>query len=120
MASGWSDCSPPRMFRRSFCCGRSATSRPKFTRISMAAPHRVVIVGAGFGGVYAAQPLKRAPVELTVIDRRNFHLFQPLLYQVATGGLSPGEIASPLRHVLSRNLNTTVWLGEVTDIDAAG
>jgi NADH dehydrogenase len=83
----------------------------------MAAPHRVVIVGAGFGGLYAAQALKRAPVELTVIDRRNFHLFQPLLYQVATGGLSPGEIASPIRHVLSRQRNTRVWLAEVRDID---
>jgi NADH dehydrogenase len=82
-----------------------------------AAPHRVVIVGAGFGGLYAAQALKRAPVELTVIDRRNFHLFQPLLYQVATGGLSPGEIASPIRHVLSRQRNARVELAEVRDID---
>jgi NADH dehydrogenase len=83
----------------------------------MAAPHRVVIVGAGFGGLYAAQALKRAPVQLTVIDRRNFHLFQPLLYQVATGGLSPGEIASPIRHVLSRQRNARVLLAEVCDID---
>jgi NADH dehydrogenase len=81
------------------------------------APHRVVLVGAGFGGLYTALALKRAPVGLTVIDRRNFHLFQPLLYQVATGGLSPGEIASPVRHVLSRQRNTQVWLGEVRDID---
>jgi NADH dehydrogenase len=85
--------------------------------LSMAAPHRVVIVGAGFGGLYAAQALKRAAVELTVIDRRNYHLFQPLLYQVATGGLSPGEIASPVRHVLSRQGNARVWLAEVRDID---
>jgi NADH:ubiquinone reductase (H+-translocating) len=84
------------------------------------APHRVVIIGGGFGGLYAAKDLGRAPVQVTLVDRRNFHLFQPLLYQVATGGLSPGEIASPLRHVLSRNRNTTVWMGEVTDIDAAG
>ena len=82
-----------------------------------ATPHRVVLVGAGFGGLYAARALKRAPVDLTVIDRRNFHLFQPLLYQVATGGLSPGEIASPVRHVLSRQRNARVWLGEVRDID---
>jgi len=82
-----------------------------------AAAHRVVLVGAGFGGLYAAQALKRAPVDLTVIDRRNFHLFQPLLYQVATGGLSPGEIASPVRHVLSRQRNARVWLAEVRDID---
>jgi len=75
------------------------------------------VVGGGFGGLYAAKGLARAPVEMTLVDRRNFHLFQPLLYQVATGGLSPGEIASPLRHILSRNRNTRVWLAEVTDID---
>jgi NADH dehydrogenase len=80
-------------------------------------PHRVVIVGGGFGGLYAALALKHADIELTLIDRRNFHLFQPLLYQVATGGLSPGEIASPLRYVLNRQKNTRVLLGEVTDID---
>jgi NADH dehydrogenase len=80
---------------------------------------RVVIIGGGFGGLYAARALKRAPVDLRVVDRRNFHLFQPLLYQVATGGLSPGEIASPLRAVLTRQRNTTVLLGEVTDIDVA-
>ncbi len=79
--------------------------------------HRVVIVGGGFGGLYAAKGLGRAPVEVTLVDRRNFHLFQPLLYQVATGGLSPGEIASPLRHILSGNRNTEVWMAEVTDID---
>ena len=79
---------------------------------------RVVIVGGGFGGLYAAKVLGRAPVAVTLIDRRNFHLFQPLLYQVATGGLSPGEIASPLRFVLRRNRNTEVLLGDVTDIDA--
>lgn len=82
--------------------------------------HRVVIVGGGFGGLYAAKNLGRAPVALTVVDRRNFHLFQPLLYQVATGGLSPGEIASPLRFVLRRQRNTEVFLGEVVDLDAAG
>ena len=79
--------------------------------------HRVVMVGAGFGGLYTSLALKHAPVDLTVIDRRNFHLFQPLLYQVATGGLSPGEIASPVRHVLSRQKNTRVWLAEVRDLD---
>jgi NADH:ubiquinone reductase (H+-translocating) len=82
--------------------------------------HRVAIVGGGFAGLYTAKGLGRAPVEVTLVDRRNFHLFQPLLYQVATGGLSPGEIASPLRHVLERNRNTSVWLAEVTDIDVAG
>jgi NADH dehydrogenase len=83
-------------------------------------PHRVVILGGGFGGLYAAKALRRVPVELTLIDRRNFHLFQPLLYQVATGGLSPGEIASPLRYVLRRSRNTEVLLGEVVDLDIAG
>src|ERR1700733_13415599 len=80
--------------------------------------HRVVILGGGFGGLYAAKALKNAPVEVTVLDRRNFHLFQPLLYQVATGSLSPGEIASPLRSILWRQKNTRVWLGEATDLDA--
>ena len=80
---------------------------------------RVVIVGGGFGGLYAAKRLGRAPVSLTLIDRRNFHLFQPLLYQVATGALSPGEIASPLRAVVGRNPNTEVVLGEVRDLDVA-
>jgi len=81
--------------------------------------HHVVIVGGGFGGLYAAQALKRVPVEVTLIDKRNFHLFQPLLYQVATGGLSPGDIASPLRAVLSRQKNTSVLNAEVVDIDPA-
>ena len=79
--------------------------------------HRVVIVGGGFGGLNAAQSLKRAPVDVTLIDRRNFHLFQPLLYQVATGGLSPANIASPLRALFRRHRNVEVLLGEVTDID---
>jgi NADH dehydrogenase len=85
----------------------------------MDAKPRVVIVGGGFGGLYAAKRLGRAPVSLTLIDRRNFHLFQPLLYQVATGALSPGEIASPLRAVVGRNPNTEVVLGEVRDLDVA-
>ncbi len=80
--------------------------------------HRVVILGGGFGGLYAAKALKKTPVQLTVLDRRNFHLFQPLLYQVATGSLSPGEIASPLRSVLRRQKNTRVLLGEAIDLDA--
>ena len=84
------------------------------------APHRVVILGGGFGGLYAARALRNAPVEVTLIDRRNFHLFQPLLYQVATGSLSPGDICAPLRSVLSRQKNTRVLLGEAVDIDPVG
>jgi NADH dehydrogenase len=79
--------------------------------------HRVLILGGGFGGLSAAQALKRVPVEVTLLDRRNFHLFQPLLYQVATGSLSPGEIAAPLRSVLRKQKNTEVLLGEAADID---
>ena len=79
--------------------------------------HRVVILGGGFGGLLATQKLKRAPVDVTLIDKRNFHLFQPLLYQVATGSLSPGEIAAPLRSVLSRQKNARVLLGEAVDVD---
>src|ERR1700741_3565109 len=78
---------------------------------------RVLIVGGGFGGRWAAQALKSAPVDVTLIDRRNYPLFQPLLYQVATGSLSAGEIAAPLRGVLSRQKNARVWLGTVADID---
>lgn len=81
------------------------------------ARHRVVILGGGFGGLVAAQKLKSAPVDVTLIDRRNFHLFQPLMYQVATGSLSPGDIAAPLRSVLSKQKNVQVLLGEATDID---
>src|SRR5437667_7539017 len=77
----------------------------------------VVIVGGGFGGLRAAQAFKSAPADVTLIDRRNYHLFQPLLYQVATGCLSPGEIAAPLRSVFSRQKNTRVLLGEVVDLD---
>jgi NADH dehydrogenase len=79
--------------------------------------HRVLILGGGFGGLVAAQTLKRADAEVTLIDKRNFHLFQPLLYQVATGSLSPGEIAAPLRSVLRRQKNTEVLLGEAADLD---
>jgi NADH dehydrogenase len=82
-------------------------------------PH-VVVVGGGFGGMYTARALRRAPVRITLVDRRNFHLFQPLLYQVATGGLSPGDISSPLRHVFKRQRNVHVMLGEAMDVDPAG
>jgi NADH dehydrogenase len=79
--------------------------------------HRVVIIGGGFGGLLAAQGLKKAPCDVTLIDRRNFHLFQPLLYQVATGGLSPANIAAPLRSILRRQKNTHVLLGEVVGFE---
>jgi NADH dehydrogenase len=83
--------------------------------------HRVVIVGGGFAGLYAARKLGRDPaVEVTLIDRRNYHLFQPLLYQVATGALSPGDIAQPLRAILRRNKNTRVVLGEAVGLDPVG
>ena len=82
-----------------------------------AAPHHVVIVGAGFGGLSAAKALAKAPVRVTVIDQRNHHLFQPLLYQVATAALSPAEIATPIRSILRTQENTTVLLGEVVGID---
>jgi NADH dehydrogenase len=79
-------------------------------------PH-VVIVGAGFGGLSAATSLARAPVTITVIDERNYHLFQPLLYQVATAGLSPADIAAPIRGILARQRNARVLLGRVTGVD---
>ena len=83
-------------------CGRSQRRGFSFVFDTNVKP-RVVILGGGFGGLYAAQSLKGAPVEVTVVDRRNFHLFQPLLYQVATGALSPANIAAPLRFVLRRH-----------------
>src|SRR6478672_6837703 len=80
--------------------------------------HRVLVVGGGFAGLYAAKVLSQEPrVTLTLVDRRNFHLFQPLLYQVATGALSPGEIAQPLRSIFRKRRNTTVLLGEAVAID---
>src|SRR6516164_1529460 len=82
----------------------SGQSRPK-----------VLIVGAGFGGLTAAQRIARLPVDVTVIDRKNHHTFQPLLYQVATAGLSPGEIAAPIRWILRAHPNVEVLLEEVTD-----
>jgi NADH dehydrogenase len=85
-----------------------------------AGSRRVVIVGGGFAGLTAAQELRRSPVEVTLVDRRNFHLFQPLLYQVATGALSPANIAAPLRSILRRQKNCTVLLGEVRGFDVAG
>src|SRR5919206_3216020 len=80
---------------------------------------RVVIVGAGFGGLSAAKALADVPVDVTVIDRRNYHLFQPLLYQVATAGLSPADIASPIRGILAGAQNISVVLGKVSGVDTA-
>lgn len=89
------------------------------SRRSGAGRLHVVIVGGGFGGLYAAKSLRRVPVDVTLVDRRNFHLFQPLLYQVATGGLSPANIAAPLRSVLERQRNAHVILDEALDLDPA-
>src|SRR5437016_11800160 len=80
---------------------------------------RIIIVGGEFGGLRAARALRSAPVQVTLIDRRNYHLFQPLLYQVATGSLSPAEIAAPLRGIFSKQKNTQVLLGDVRDVDPA-
>ena len=85
----------------------------------MTSRHRVVIIGGGFGGLSAARQLKHLPVEVTLLDRCNYHLFQPLLYQVATGALSPANISAPLRHILKNQKNTKVLLAEATHIDAA-
>jgi NADH dehydrogenase len=85
----------------------------------MGSTPEVVIVGGGFGGLAAARGLRRAPVHVTLLDRHNHHLFQPLLYQVATAGLSPAEIASPIRRILWRQRNTSVLLAEVTAVDPA-
>src|SRR3954463_11835983 len=86
--------------------GTSSSGRP-----------RVVIIGSGFGGLFAAQALKKAPVDVTVVAKTSHHLFQPLLYQVATGILSEGEVAPATREILRRQQNAHVALGEVTDID---
>jgi NADH dehydrogenase len=85
----------------------------------VARPHKVVVIGGGFGGLMAAKHLAGAAVELTLIDRRNFHLFQPLTYQVATGALSPAEVCYPLRAIFKRRRNVRVLLAEVTGIDLA-
>src|SRR5882757_8295465 len=79
--------------------------------------HRIVIIGGGFGGLYAARALGRADASVTLLDKRNFHLFQPLLYQVATGSLAPGDVAAPIRSVLRKQRNTEVLLAEAVDLD---
>src|SRR5947199_3844338 len=80
-------------------------------------PRHVVVIGGGFGGLQAVKVLGRAGLDVTLVDRHNYHLFQPLTYQVATGGLAPGDIAVPLRHVLRAYRSVRVVMGEVTDID---
>ena len=90
-----------------------------FASRSNAVLPRVVIVGAGFGGLWTAKTLANAPVEVIVIDRENYHLFQPLLYQVATAGLSPADVAAPIRGIIGAYQNTTVMLGEVVGVDIA-
>src|ERR1700746_2494698 len=80
---------------------------------------RVVIVGAGFGGLEAARLLAKQPIQVTLIDRKNHHTFQPLLYQVATAGISPGEIAAPIRWIMRDRQNVEVLLGEVQEVDLA-
>src|SRR5262249_5865388 len=98
--------------------GRPSGRPPAGGGVMAAEPrHRVVVVGGGFGGVQAVRKLGRADVDITLVDRRNFTLFQPLVYQVATGALSPGEIAVPLRKIFKRNRNVHVLLGEVTGLD---
>src|SRR5579871_6936661 len=88
--------------------------------MSSGGTHRVVVIGGGFGGMQAVHKLRHAPVEITLIDRRNFHLFQPLTYQVATGALSPGDIAYPLRAIFKRAANVRVLMAEVSGFDLAG
>src|SRR5437867_5918502 len=80
-------------------------------------PPHVVILGGGFGGLYAARALRRSPVRVTLIDRRNHHLFQPLLYQVATAALNPSDIAMPIRRILRKQENATVMLAHAVAID---
>ena len=80
---------------------------------------RVVIIGGGFGGLACAQTLRRADIDIAIVDRQNYHCFQPLLYQVATAALSPADVAWPIRHILRRQRNATVFMAEVTGIDAA-
>src|SRR5262249_6574100 len=93
------------------------TSHENRERVSLAHLPRVVIVGGGFGGLYAARGLARAQVTVTIIDKHNYHLFRPMLYQVATGLLSSDEVAAPIRSILRRQKNVTVLMAEVVGID---
>src|SRR6185437_15314280 len=100
--------------RRGPHASRGGSSR---TRARILVSHRVVVIGGGFGGLNAIQSLRKADVEITLIDRRNFHLFQPLTYQVATGALSPGEVAYPLRAIFKSEQKVRVLLAEVAGFD---
>src|SRR5262249_15147744 len=99
---------------------RAARRPPQAAGRARMNPPRVVIVGGGFAGLAAAKALGKAEARVVLIDRANHHLFQPLLYQVATAALAPGQIAVPIRSVLRKQRNATVILGEVTDVDASG
>src|SRR5712672_2644675 len=108
-------------FRRSsmkFMCQRSSTEMAPAATAPDPREH-IVIVGGGFGGLAAALALRNVPVRVTLIDRRNYHLFQPLLYQVATAGLSPADIASPIRSLFRLQPNVRVLLGEVVGVRPA-
>src|SRR5690349_20644166 len=96
---------------------QAGAARRESYNLVMGATPRVVIVGGGFGGLTCARSLAAAPIELTLIDRQNHHLFQPLLYQVAIAGLAPTEIAVPIRSILRKQKNATVLLAEVTGVD---
>src|SRR5204862_692167 len=106
--------------RQAVCCVRvSSPETPCMYHNTVESLPHVLIIGGGFGGLDAARALARAPVRVTLVDRHNYHLFQPLLYQVATASLSPGDIASPIRWVLRRQSNVTVLLDAVQSIDIA-
>ena len=97
--------------------GHQACQRTEANRGSIWSNQRIIIVGGGFGGLAAAKALRKTPAQVTLIDRANHHLFQPLLYQVATSVLTPGQIGTPIRGILRNQKNTTVILGEVTGVD---
>src|SRR5204863_9809004 len=97
----------------------NARKARRLTMLGMAVP-RVVILGGGFGGLNAAKALRKAPVQVVMVDRRNHHLFQPLLYQVATAALNPSDIATPIRRVLRHQANVEVILGDATAVDVPG